>query len=62
MAEMGCSKLVLGHHMDDIVETMLMNLLFNGEIGTMKPYQEMFNGEFAIIGPSPTCRRKNSSG
>ena len=51
MAEMGCSKLVLGHHMDDIVETMLMNLLFNGEIGTMKPYQEMFNGEFAIIRP-----------
>jgi tRNA 2-thiocytidine biosynthesis protein TtcA len=51
MGEMKCSKLALGHHMDDIIETMLMNLLFNGEIGTMKPYQEMFKGEFAIIRP-----------
>jgi tRNA 2-thiocytidine biosynthesis protein TtcA len=51
MGKMKCSKLVLGHHMDDIVETMLMNLMFNGEIGTMKPYQEMFDGEFAIVRP-----------
>jgi tRNA 2-thiocytidine biosynthesis protein TtcA len=51
MGSMGCSKLALGHHMDDITETMLMNLMFNGEIGTMKPYQEMFKGEFAIIRP-----------
>ncbi len=58
MAEMGCSKLVLGHHMDDIVETMLMNLLFNGEIGTMKPYQDMFEGEFAIIRPLAYVQEK----
>jgi tRNA 2-thiocytidine biosynthesis protein TtcA len=51
MGKMGCSKLALGHHTDDIVETLLMNLLFNGEIGTMKPYQAMFGGEFAIIRP-----------
>ena len=51
MTEMKCTKLAFGHHMDDIVETMLLNLFFNGEIGTMKPYQEMFGGEFAIIRP-----------
>ena len=62
MAETGCSKLALGHHMDDIVETVLLNLLFNGEIGTMKPYQEMFGGEFAIIRPLAYVQEKESSG
>jgi tRNA 2-thiocytidine biosynthesis protein TtcA len=37
--------------MDDIIETMLLNLFFQGEIGTMQPYQDMFEGELAIIRP-----------
>ena len=37
--------------MDDIIETMLLNLFFQGEIGTMMPYQDMFDGELAIIRP-----------
>ena len=49
--KLGCTKLALGHHKDDIVETTLLNLLFQGEFSTMNPRQELFSGELAIIRP-----------
>ncbi len=49
--ELGCQKIALGHHRDDIAETILMNLLFNGEISAMVPHQKMFDGEISIIRP-----------
>lgn len=47
----GCNKVALGHHKDDIVETILLNLFFNGEISAMSPKQELFNGKVVIIRP-----------
>jgi len=49
--ELGCNKVALGHHKDDIAETMLINLLYNGEISAMNPRQEMFGGKITIIRP-----------
>lgn len=47
----GCTKVALGHHKDDIVETILLNLFFQGEISAMAPKQELFKGKIIIIRP-----------
>ena len=49
--DLRCNKLALGHHKDDIVETILLNLFFKGEISSMKPRQELFNGKIVLIRP-----------
>jgi len=49
--EVGCNKIAFGHHKDDIIETILMNMIFNGHLGTMNPKQEMFGGKLALIRP-----------
>jgi tRNA 2-thiocytidine biosynthesis protein TtcA len=47
----GCNKVALGHHKDDIIETILLNLFFNGEISAMAPKQELFHGKLTVIRP-----------
>lgn len=47
----GCSKIAFGHHKDDIVETILLNLFFHGSYSAMNPKQELFKGKITIIRP-----------
>ena len=47
----GCNKVALGHHKDDIIETILLNMFFNGEISAMSPHQELFQGKLVLIRP-----------
>jgi len=49
--EKGCSKLALGHHRDDAIETLLMNMISNSSISSMSPSLSMFSGQFRLIRP-----------
>ncbi len=43
--ELGCNKLALGHHFDDVIETIMLNVLFNGTYKTMMPKLKSDNFE-----------------
>ena len=49
--ELGCNKIALGHHKDDIVETLLMNMIFQGSIGTIPPLLQMEKMPIQMIRP-----------
>ena len=49
--ETGCNKIALGHHKDDIVETLLMNLVYQGAFATMPPMLKMEKFDMKIIRP-----------
>lgn len=50
-AELGCNKIAFGHHKDDIVETLLMNLIFQGNFSTIYPKLQMDKMPLQLIRP-----------
>lgn len=49
--ELGCNKLALAHHLEDIVETTLLNLLQHGRLERPEPYSPLFGGRLVLIRP-----------
>jgi len=47
----GCNKIAFGHHKDDLIETLFLNMLYGGNISTMVPRQDLFSGKLALIRP-----------
>lgn len=43
--ELGCNKIALGHHFDDVIETILMSMLYGGQMNTMMPKLHSTNFE-----------------
>lgn len=43
--ELGCNKIALGHHFDDVIETIVMGMLYGGQIQTMMPKLHSTNFE-----------------
>jgi len=49
--ELGCNKIAFGHHRDDVVQTLLMNLIYQGTFATMPPILQMDKMPLQIIRP-----------
>ena len=54
--ELGCTKIALGHHQDDIIHTALMNLTFQGQFSTMPAKLKMKKMPLTIIRPLCLCQ------
>jgi tRNA(Ile)-lysidine synthase TilS/MesJ len=54
--ELGCNKIALGHHQDDIIHTALMNLTFQGHFSTMPAKLRMRKIPLTIIRPLCLCQ------
>lgn len=54
--ELGCNKIALGHHQDDIIHTALMNLTFEGQFSTMPALLRMKKMPLTIIRPLCLCQ------
>ena len=52
---LGCNKLVLGHHADDSLETLVLNMLHCGELKAMPARYTSKRGQLAVMRPLITC-------
>ncbi len=49
--KLGCNKLALAHHKQDVITTFFMSLLYEGRLSTMLPYSYMSNSKITLIRP-----------
>ena len=57
--ELGCTKIALGHHRDDILQTLFLNMFYGGKLKAMPPKLVSDNGEHIVIRPLAYVKEKD---